>query len=160
MTFELSPQILYELGLAPALEWLVDRFYRKHKLAIHMSNGCLNLSLDDKLSSFLFQATREFLLNIVKHASAARVRLKLTVEEGGWVAVTVEDDGVGLTAQGESQEAAEEANSGFGLFTIGETARHMGGNLLIRPGANGGTLVKLTMPLPSRGTTEKSGVRS
>ncbi len=42
LTFKLSPPILYELGLEPAVEWLTERFYEQHNISTVFANKTFN----------------------------------------------------------------------------------------------------------------------
>ena len=70
----------------------------------------------------LFQAVRELLTNVVKHANAEQVKVAI-LKKGGGVEVSVEDDGVGFDLSGATQ--------GFGLFHIRERLRDVGGHMTI-----------------------------
>jgi signal transduction histidine kinase len=82
---------------------------------------------------------KESLHNIRKHAEATRVRLELGVTDGR-VRLVVSDNGIGL------QPTAELA--GLGLMSMRRRAETQGWDLVLGPGADGGTVVRLGAPLP------------
>jgi signal transduction histidine kinase len=152
LTFELSPPILYEFGLGAALEWLCEKFSREHNLDIRFHSEIDGHPMEVHLRVMLFQATRELLFNIVKHARAFRVRVRMTVEDR-ILAVTIEDDGVGFHPSRVNADGAGEM--GFGLFSIRERLDDLGGDLDIRSEPGRGVRVTLRCPLtpPLRAAT-------
>jgi signal transduction histidine kinase len=91
----------------------------------------------------LFQAVRELVQNVIKHAHARRIEVTVR-EQHGEVHVRVEDDGVGA-------EPARLANGhidtgGYGLFSIRERLDRLGGRLEIRSQPSKGTRVTLVVP--------------
>lgn len=141
LTFELSPPVLYELGLGAALDWLGDETRRKHGLKVKVKAGT-RIALPDDLLVMLWKSARELVHNVVKYAGAGKLILTLN-ERDGRVRLTVEDDGGGFDF-----DAARGRNGGgFGLFSIEERLGQMGGGMTVdsRPGR--GTKVELDAPL-------------
>lgn len=148
LTFELSPPILYEVGIDAALEWLADWVLNHYELKVMIVGDVrCGMAMNDDRKAFVFGAVRELLINIAKHAKteAARVRLG-----GGddYLQIVVEDDGVGFDVS--ILDAWHKGFSSYGLFSIREQVRHMGGVLDIQSGANTkGTRVSLRVPVLS-----------
>lgn len=95
LTFELSPPILYELGLGPALEWLGENLLEREGIAFeHRDDGRCPM-VDDTLASALYRIARELLLNVVKHARADAASITLTTA-GEKVCLEIADDGTGI----------------------------------------------------------------
>ncbi len=86
----------------------------------------------------LYRAVRELLINVARHAgtSAARVRLQ---REGGVLTVSVEDRGIGFDPSAE--------RAGFGLVSIRERLRHLGGSMELSAVPGEGTAVTLQAPI-------------
>ena len=105
LTFELSPPILYELGLGPALEWLGETFARKHGLKVAVRDGS-GRDLPDDVRVLFFRSASELLHNVVKHAAARRVRLELTCTEAG-LELVVQDDGRGFLPAAATADPAD-----------------------------------------------------
>ena len=76
---------------------------------------------------------RESVTNIVRHAAAQTIHVRL-LREGDRVVVTVEDDGVGLVGP--------RLNAGYGLRANRELAESLGGSFTVQPRAGGGTMVR------------------
>jgi len=144
LTFELSPPILYELGLDAALEWLAESLEARYQLRIRVQCVAWRETLGDDLRAFLFTAIREVLLNVIKHAQAHRVTVKLRKDVASIVAV-VSDDGIGFVPTLLPNLRSD--NSGFGLFSIRERLRHLGGHLDILSSPDHGTRVTLVVPV-------------
>jgi PAS domain S-box-containing protein len=138
LTFELSPPILYELGLSQAVQWLIDQFREKHGLKITFVDDGIDKPFDNSTRFILFQAVRELLVNIVKHAQASKVIIKMAGINRK-LRITIEDDGIGF-----SKPAVN--SSGYGLFNIRERMNHIKGNFEIKSIPGNGTGVTLDAP--------------
>jgi signal transduction histidine kinase len=143
LTFELSPPVLYELGLGPALEWLGETFARKHGLKIEVRERGRR-DLPDDLRVLYFKSARELLHNVVKHARATRVSILLACE-GDQIVLEVTDDGCGFAAAAAGGLPRDRT---FGLFSIQERLHQLGGRLEIHSAPDRGTRVCLVAALP------------
>jgi PAS domain S-box-containing protein len=150
LTFELSPPVLYELGLEAALESLVERMQQMHGLRIEFVDDEQPKALSEDLAAFCFRAVQELLINVVKHARAKTATVS-TGKYGDKVRIIVADDGVGSVSDDIS--ANVDRRTGFGLFSISERLRHLGGSFEIHSAPGQGTRVTLLAPLeqPARG---------
>ncbi len=144
LTFELSCPILYRLGLEPALQDLGERLGRQNGLRVDFSSDRRPKPLGEGVQVILFQVVRELLFNVVKHAQATAVRLRLS-RTGGEIRIAVEDDGVGFDPA--QLRRGPTAAGGIGLFSIRERLDHLGGRLEIGSAANGGTRMVVAAPL-------------
>ncbi len=143
LTFEISPPVLYELGLVAALEWLGERYARQYDLSIEFQASGPADELSDELKVALFQSARELLNNVTRHARASTVDIQLTCQADK-VALMVSDDGVGFDDHTTTSAAHEP--QGYGLFSIRERLGHLGGRLDIRSQSGKGTQVLLELP--------------
>jgi signal transduction histidine kinase len=143
LTLEISPPILYDLGLEPAIEWLTEEFQRRFGQRIEYKVAAWSEpeSLDIKV--LLFRAVHELLMNVVKHARAEYSAVKLDLE-GDNVRVEVFDDGQGFIF---GSGGKSNPNLGFGLFTVRERLAAVGGQFEIRSEPDKGTRVILWAPL-------------
>jgi len=144
LTAQLSPPILYELGFEAAVEWLGEQFQNEHGIACTVEDDKLPKPLDDDIRVVLFQAVRELLMNVAKHARAHGARVSMRRRDH-YLHVTVEDDGVGFDAS--KADARRRTTTGFGLFSIRERLEHLGGQVSIEPLPHRGTRVSLIAPL-------------
>ncbi len=141
LTFDLSPPVLYELGLEAALEWLAEQFQKQHDIIFKVEDDGKPKPLADACRSLLFMAVRELLVNIIKHAKAQNVSISIR-RVGKEVRVVVQDDGIGFNTSQIERQA-----SGFGLFSIRERLRPVGGHFNLESRCGHGTRVSLVAPL-------------
>lgn len=144
LIFELSPPILYELGLAAALEWLCDHMAKTYGLPIEFVDDDEPKHLKEDVSVFCFQVGRELLMNVVKHARATRAVLSLQRKEN-CLLLTVEDNGTGVDVSWINHHAAETV--GFGLFSIRERLKAYGGTVAISAHPGSGARVSVVVNL-------------
>lgn len=144
LTFELSPPVLYELGLEAAVEWLVRQAREQHGLTTEFRNDRRPKPVDNDVRVLLFQAVRELLVNVAKHAHANKVKVS-TRRVGDEIRVSVADDGVGFDTSRASSQGY--ASGGFGLFSIRERMGHIGGYLKIESTPGRGTRISLVAPI-------------
>jgi signal transduction histidine kinase len=144
LTFEISPPVLYELGLEAALEWLVKQFRIQYNLKISFENDGQPKPMDESLRVIIFRAVRELLVNITKHARAQNVELSIR-RKGGNINITVQDDGIGFDSSKIDYDTDE--TKGFGIFSIRDRISHLGGYFDIESQPGKGTRVTLVSPL-------------
>lgn len=143
LTFELCPPMLYETGLAPALAWLVEQSRQRFEGRLDFECGEGVPPFPEEVRAFAFRAARELLINALKHASARNIRLRLTAE-GAHMTISVEDDGVGFDP--EAIHLGGPGRVAFGLFSVRERARGLGGRLDIVAAAGRGSRLTLVLP--------------
>jgi signal transduction histidine kinase len=100
--------------------------------------------MTDDTKAFSFQAVRELLTNVKKHARATCCTVSLTVN-GDDLEIWVEDDGEGFNP--EELEKPAGITSGFGLFSIRERLEPLGADLEVKSQRGKGTTAKLVLPL-------------
>ena len=99
----------------------------------------------------LFQAVRELLFNVVKHAKTNRARIELHAVDEGLIEIVVSDEGQGFDAS--HLQASEAGYGGFGLFSIRERLELIGGHMTVASVIGQGTSIALAVP---RGQREPS----
>jgi PAS domain S-box-containing protein len=142
--FDLSPPMLYDLGIREALEWLAENMCEKHRYQcrVEVNAGTVDLGQDVRIA--IFQMIRELLQNVAKHANAQQVHIKLDARDQ-YLDISVTDDGCGFDAGGMLDRAGRTGS--FGLFSIHERLVAVGGTLKIESDANTGTAVFIILPL-------------
>jgi PAS domain S-box-containing protein len=145
LTSELSPPVLYEMGLGAAMEWLAENVSKQYGIQVTVKNKGWPKTLHGKLQILLFQTARELLTNIVKHAQAHKVEISIRRHKGNAIQMEVKDDGVGFDASSLISHITK--NGGFGLFNIRERFNLMGGHLDIQSQPGCGTRVEIVAPL-------------
>ncbi len=148
MMFELCPPMLYDLGLAAALEELVEKLTADNGLSCELVADGRDRPLSMELRSFLYRATRELLTNVARHARAGSAVVSLGGTERT-VSLSVEDDGQGFDAD-RIQPGGEDGGH-FGLFHIRERLDTFGGWLLHESSPGKGTKMTMIVPLTDQG---------
>ena len=96
LTVELSPPILSQGNLAAALRWLARWLEEKHAMLAEIRADERANPYTEETRSLLFQAVRELLLNVVKHAGVKRAIVEVHLTDDGLVRIVVADTGVGF----------------------------------------------------------------
>ncbi|MEI6080646.1 MAG: sensor histidine kinase [bacterium] len=138
LTAELVPPTLYELGLVPALEWLTESSKKKYKLDIDFIGLTEMPKLSDEYNIIIFRVVNELLMNVVKHASASKINIKMEKISDKQVLIHVLDNGVGFDMQKRFKNIQEEHNC-FGILSSRERLAYNGGRLLIESSIGKGT---------------------
>jgi len=142
LTVQLCPPILNEAGLPAALEWLGSWSLEQHQLEVQVSADPAANPTNETVRIFLFQAVRELLFNVVKHAAGAQARLVLETN-GDRLELIVQDNGSGFDIA--KMEAG--VQKGFGLYSIKERLEILGGSMTVRSAPGCGTAIHLSAPL-------------
>jgi PAS domain S-box-containing protein len=144
LMFELSPPILYDLGLEEAIEWLSEHFLNEHGLKIKVIKDKQPKPLKTEGNIMLFQAVKELLLNIVKHsqATSAKIYIQRACND---LRIIVEDNGIGFEFN--LFDHNQHKIKGFGLFSIYERLEYYGGNMMIESNKPQGTKITILMPI-------------
>jgi signal transduction histidine kinase len=151
---DLSPPVLYELGLSDAIQSLCEQIQAQHNLRILLMNDFKIHGIEEEIQLLLFRATKELLTNIVKHAGAKQAHV--TIQNlGKKIRITVMDDGVGFDVSGIGQVAKR--SGGFGLLSIHERLKYLGGLFEIETKKGIGT--RVTLVAPRRRKNRKGGIR-
>ncbi|HEV2712510.1 MAG TPA: sensor histidine kinase [Gaiellaceae bacterium] len=141
LIFELGGHAV-EDGLVAALAKHGSKIGARHRLAIDVQ-GPEILALSQRAEVQLFGISREALTNVVKHAGASRVwvRVEARVDR---VVVEIRDDGRGF-------DPATVHDGHFGLESMRSRARELGGVLTISSTPGYGTLVQVESPTETQG---------
>ncbi|RZL16348.1 MAG: PAS domain-containing sensor histidine kinase [Hymenobacter sp.] len=146
ISFELTPTILEDFGLAVAVQELVSRI--PSSLTVDLNLRGLDQPLPLPLATAVYRIVQEMLNNVMKHAQAQEVFVQVSQEEGQ-LYLSVEDDGVGLPPA-----VAQGSPLGIGLAGIRTQAGLLGGTLTVqsRPGRGTGFFLQIpvaTLQTPS-----------
>lgn len=139
---ELSPPVLYDIGFASAIRLLAAQFQKKWGIPFEVHDDEESKPLDAEDRTFLFQATRELLLNVVKHSKATQVEISLRREESK-IFISVEDNGIGFSPF----EIHPNWDGRLGLYNIQGKLSFIGGTLEISSAPGKGACVTLEAPL-------------
>jgi PAS domain S-box-containing protein len=141
---QLSPAVLYELGFIPAVDWLAERILGENNIKYSFKDDRKEKPLTDDLSILLFQAVRELLVNIRKHAKTKNVKISIK-RQGENIQIEVKDNGIGFDTS--ALDSYVESDVGFGLLNIRSRIDVVGGHFEIESYKNKGTKIRLEAPL-------------
>ncbi|MFL6633947.1 MAG: CHASE domain-containing protein [Massilia sp.] len=136
---DLRPTVL-DLGLSAAVEWQVDQFQKRTGIQCDIRDDHGEIALPDHCATAFFRILQESLTNIVRHANATRVKVELRLS-GGWLSLTVRDNGCGLPPGGRNKHGS------FGLVGIEERILILGGTSAVFSEPDGGTTVIVSAPV-------------
>jgi signal transduction histidine kinase len=137
--------VLSEVGLAAAVTWIGKEMKRVHGLDVHEASDVEILADAGGVALLLFQAVRELLFNIVKHAGVKSAAVRITRPGGHQVRIEVADQGAGFDPGASGRK--EGSPTGLGLFGIQERIAHMGGQVEVNSAPGQGTRVILQMEI-------------
>ncbi len=144
MILDLSPPILEDLGLAAAVEWLADRMRERHNLETKILDDGSPKLLNVDVRDFVFRSIQELLINVVKHAQTDRAEISMVCQNGVMI-INVKDEGLGFKTLPRESKWIE--NGAFGLFSIRERLKHLGGRLEIIKKSRRGAHIQMVVPL-------------
>ena len=133
----LHPVLLEEAGLESTLDWYIPTVGRQADIELHYEKSGKPFPVEASAGVHIYRVLQEALNNVSRHSGArdAWVRLKYT---GDSLELEVEDHGSGFVA--------EKMQRGIGLVAMRERAEIIGGTLVVKPGPQGGTKVRLQIP--------------
>jgi len=141
----LRPAILDDLGLVPALDWLLEQ--TSHQFAVIPSLTLRGMTEDDRLAPeaevALFRVTQEAVTNAVKHGQAKAIQVSLA-RTADTLALCITDDGRGFST-------AEGVPRGLGIPGMRERLRQFGGSVTVASGRGHGTIVTALIPHVGQG---------
>ncbi len=149
----LRPAVLLDLGLAQAVDNIVDFWKGRHPgvdFSVQVSPESFGAIVDDGI----YRIVRESLSNALRHGHPGRIEVRVRMESDDMIAITVADDGAGMTP---SSPAA-----GFGIIGMQERAAALGGRLTVNNRVDQkGVIVSAKLPLRaeagiSTGPTEET----
>jgi signal transduction histidine kinase len=137
----LHPSILEQAGLESTIDWYLSTVERQLGMTISYERDGRPLPIDSTTGIHVYRVVQEALSNVARHSGAERawVRLRSTDDT---IEVEVEDHGKGFDAA--------TRRPGMGLISMRERAEMLGGAIEFRRPPQGGSLVRMTIPLPVR----------
>jgi signal transduction histidine kinase len=144
LSVELAPPVLYEHGLAAALEWFAAETRKNYNIEVTVEADCSANPKAADVRIFLFRAVRELLLNSAKHAGGSAVHITMQHRRPGKVRIIVADDGPGFDPN--SLDDKRTGSQTVGLLNIRERVNGFGGEFHITSGPKRGTRVTLSLP--------------
>ena len=140
----LRPPALEDVGVEAAIRAYVRQLFEHEEVQPELHLQPVGDRLDMEGQLVVYRVVQEALSNVMRHALASRVEVRLELEGEGshaHVMATISDDGCGFDAEGRFL-----AGAGLGLIGMDERARIAGGRLTIASGPGEGCLVRLRIP--------------
>jgi signal transduction histidine kinase len=142
LSMDISPSILRSDGMREAVHWLAARMKEQHGLVVNLDVKDELLHLPDSLRVTLFQAMRELLFNVVKHAGTLEASLTLDGGDGHGT-ILIDDSGNGF----DSRTILSDPQAAHGLMIVRDRLNLVGGTLDISSTPGNGTHVTIQFPL-------------
>lgn len=139
---ELSPPMLHDADLAPALEWLKNWMRKNQGLKVELTIAAGVAFEKEETRILLFESIRELLFNVVKHANTDTAYVGIDGADGN-ILIKIRDEGCGFDASAIGDKAE---NAGLGLVSIRERLSLLGGSVQIETSPGKGSKVSLVVP--------------
>ena len=140
----LRPQILDDLGLEAALNWLARHSAEGGGYEVEVDVGNLP-AIDGDLSTLIFRVAQEALTNVLKHAHAKHVVIRLAQRHDEWLQFLVVDDGRGCDVDAAFAKASDGHSTG--LASMRERVRLFGGRFTVVSRPDEGMQLRVLIPL-------------
>ncbi len=141
--YGLRPTILDDLGLVSAIRWYARTNFEPAGIELKIEADEANLEISPDLATILFRISQEAINNIVKHANASQVAIRIW-KENGRTLLSIQDNGIGFDLTQVSTQALKLQH--LGLLGVQERAKLADGEAIIdsRPGQ--GTCLQISLP--------------
>ena len=159
LTFDLDAPVLKDHGLSAGLNALCKQIEKSHGISIRFEPDEQPRVLPPEVEIIVFNAARELLRNVFRHAEAQNVLVAIQLNSG-CLELVVEDDGVGFDSVQQAKKFGP--TGGYGLFSIRTRMKQLQGEVSITPAIPRGTRIVLavqlaTVPAPTYLSGTESG---
>jgi signal transduction histidine kinase len=144
LSLNLRPALLDDLGLAPALRWLISRQAERAGFGAQFSADFMDERFAADIEITCFRAVQEAITNIVRYAQAQRVTVELGKPDNE-LCVNIRDDGIGFDVAAALQRAAH--GHSMGLLSMQERVLLLGGRMRIESAPGHGSMIEVRLPL-------------
>lgn len=142
---DLRPSLLDDLGLVPAIAWYGEQRLKTLGIRFHMQEEGLKSRLPSSIETALFRIVQEAITNILRHAHATVVEVRLT-RHAGWLTLKIADNGRGFDA--EQLQVPDSRGQGLGLRGMQERATILGGEFQLQTASGQGTIITVRVAVP------------
>ncbi len=139
---DLRPPHLDEFGLRSALRWYVGDIVQRAPFSLSLDVPSVAGALPPSIKTALFRVAQEAITNIIKHAQADNVSIRLEYRRNGDIRLEVEDDGIGFNPN----MIQMMNNPTWGLLGMQERTILCGGEFSLNTAPGEGTIVQVTIP--------------
>lgn len=144
LTIELRPSSLDDLGLVAAIRAHIQGYIEDTGINVQFDSNSVNQRLSSVIETALFRIIQEATHNIIKHAQASNIEIKLETK-GNNIVVTVADDGCGFDVDAFFQSRTE--TESLGILGIQERTALLGGIFSVKSNIGQGTSIRVEIPL-------------
>jgi PAS domain S-box-containing protein len=147
ISHNLGPGLLDDLGLVAVLREAKTEFADRTGVSVKLACMQLTARLPADTELAIYRILQEALRNVEKHANARHVTVRLR-QQGAFIQLVINDDGVGFDADHPSARRKE--TGGLGLLSMRERANYVGGTLKIKSVCKAGTEIEALIPMKVR----------
>ena len=145
ISFDIRPPVLDDLGLAPAMRWMLDDTTARAGLTSEFFADPNLKRGDVESETACYRVGLEAVLNVIRHARARKVWLELR-NAGDALELIVRDDGIGFDVAAAEKRAGRDR---LGLVGMHERATALGGRFACKSAPGHGTEVRAGFPISS-----------
>ncbi len=146
ISHEMHPPRWEEQDFASGVEWLVDSMGLRSKIEVELDLSQAPAELSPEIKTTLYRTVQEGLTNVLRHADAHRVRIRMTSATGG-VCLILEDNGRGF-----DPKAFRPVQSAIGISSLRQRVETLGGKLEISSAPGFGVTLSAFVPVPAPST--------
>ena len=143
ITYDLSPPVLYELGIIETMHWLTEKIASENKIRTSFHSEFDEIKLPDSELILLFRIIQELMYNSVKHANANKISINF-FKSGKDLHIVLEDDGKGFNT---SKLSDKSKRNGFGIVAVKERIKNLSGTFSIKSAPGKGCRSEIFIPL-------------
>ena len=143
LTYDLSPPILYELGLIPAIKWKLEQTENKYNISTSIKCSDHSLEINTDIRVLLYRIVSELITNVIKHANADLIKIEIYKDQR-YLYISVFDNGQGFNCIARTKTGED---GGFGLFSIRERLDTIQGFLIYESENRIGTNAIVQIPI-------------
>jgi signal transduction histidine kinase len=141
ISHKLHPSILEDVGLTAALHELCEEFSARDGIKVLFTAETVPPAIPAEVAACLYRVAQEALHNVLKHAEASSVRMKVSGDSSG-IYLSIKDTGIGFDSE------AGLRRPGLGIVSMKERVRLVQGEFSIHSQSGQGTEVRVFVPLP------------
>jgi two-component system sensor histidine kinase UhpB len=142
--YDLRPVMLDDLGLVPTLRWYIKTHLAGTGLSVGADFEDAAIRAPRPIETTLYRISQEALANVIRHAHATRVSIRLEIKPE-YAVLVISDNGRGFDP--DARNPAEGPGGGLGLHTIRERVRLAKGTVHIESGKGTGTQINVVVPI-------------
>ncbi|GAB1452527.1 hypothetical protein MASR2M47_25830 [Draconibacterium sp.] len=151
LTYDLSPPMLYELGLTPTFKWRLEQIESINHIETQLIGEEIKITVKKEITIFIYRIVNELLQNVLKHAQATRIVLEIAEKKNKY-SISVKDNGVGFNRE---KLNGKKRMEGFGLISIKERLESFKGRINIKSELGKGTTATIEIPVTNNKTKIK-----